>query len=179
MTPDLARSFGKILRIVVSGVMDLLEARREVREVTGRAVTRVGPKDNNPLKFSVNVDDALHNLLVKRSAAFLDPVTAFEAAFADVKCDQLAMLAGMRAAYESMLAQFDPKRLQNQFEGQVKGSILPAKLRYWELYVERYQALVKDPEAGYNKLFGKEFATAYEQQFMRLKAEKTGKKEPT
>ena len=69
-TPELARSFGQILRIVVTGVMDVLQARQRIKEEFGCATT-FKPKENNPLKFSASVDDALHNLLVKRNAASL------------------------------------------------------------------------------------------------------------
>ncbi len=137
-------------------------------------MTQFRPADNNPLKFSANVDDALHNLLVKRNAAYLGPVEAFEDAFDDLRNHQIAMLAGMRVAFESMLAQFDPDRLQEQFDRQLKkGSLLgvPARLRYWDSYREACSAMVKDPEACFRKLFGEEFAKAYEEQLKRLKAE--------
>src|SRR5258705_11217723 len=69
-TPELARSFGQILRIVVTGVMDVLQARQRIKEEFRMRTTTFKPKENNPLKFSANVDDALHNLLVKRNAAY-------------------------------------------------------------------------------------------------------------
>ena len=81
-------------------------------------MTHFRPADNNPLKFSANVDDALHNLLVKRNAAYLAAVEAFADAFEDLRNHQIAMLAGMRAAFESMLDEFDPDRLQEQFDRQ-------------------------------------------------------------
>ena len=62
----------------------------------------------------------------------------------------------MRLAFESMLSQFDPKRLQEEFDRQMKkGSILgvPAKLRYWDLYRDKYGELTKDAEAGFRTLF--------------------------
>src|SRR4029453_1012234 len=65
VTPELARSFGEILRVVVSGVMDVLQARQQIKEEFRMRMTHFRPADNNPLKFSANVDDALHNLLVK------------------------------------------------------------------------------------------------------------------
>ena len=148
-------------------------------------VTHFRPADNNPLKFSANVEDALHNLLVKRNAAYLGPVEAFEDAFDDLRNHQIAMLAGMRVAFESMLTQFDPDRLQEQFDRQLKkGSLIgvPARLRYWDSYREACSAMVKDPEACFRKLFGEEFAKAYEEQLKRLKAEgisgKTSPKAP-
>ena len=131
-------------------------------------MTRFRAAENNPLKFSVNVDDALHNLLVKRNAAYLGPVESFEDAFDDLRDHQIAMLAGMRVAFEAMLAHFDPDRLQEEFDRTSKG-LVPAKLRYWDLFRERRQDFVKDPEATFRRLFGEEFARAYEEQLKLLK----------
>jgi len=174
VTDELARDFGRILKVVVTGVMDVLRARQQIKDEFRMRVTQFRPADNNPLKFSANVDDALHNLLVKRNAAYLPAVDAFEDAFDDLRAHQIAMLAGMRVAFEAMFAQFEPDRLQQQFDRQLKkGSLLsvPAKLRYWELYREKCETLLADPETSFKKLFGEEFARAYEDQLARLKAE--------
>ena len=82
------------------------------------------------------------------------------------------MLFAMRLAFEAMLAQFDPERLQEEFERQGKGSILgvPAKLRYWDLYRDKYAALTQDAEAAFRQLFGDDFAKAYEDELERLRA---------
>ena len=133
VTPEMARDFGQILRVVVSGVMDVMRSRQQIKDEFRLPVTRVRPAENNPLKFSANVDDALHNLLVKRNRAYLPPVEAFEDAFADLRDHQIAMLAGMRMAFESMLAEFDPDRLQQEFDRQLNKGLVPAKLRYWDL----------------------------------------------
>ena len=183
VTPELANSFGQILRVVVSGLMDVLHARQQIKEEFRLRLTHFRPADNNPLKFSANADDALHNLLIKRNAAYLAPVEAFEDAFEDLRHHQLAMLEGMRMAFEAMLAEFDPDRLQEQFDRQLsKGSLIsiPAKLRYWDLYREFCKAMVKDKEANFLKLFGEEFARAYDEQFKRLKSDgraRTGRNE--
>lgn len=173
VTPELARNFGQILRVVVSGVMDVLQARQETKEEFRMGMTRFKRADNNPLKFSANVEDALHNLLVKRNAAYLGPVDAFEDAFEDLRNHQMATLAGMRVAFDAMLAQFNPDRLQAQFDGTRKGSLvsLPARLRYWTLYRERFHDMVRDQEASFRRLFGDQFAEAYEEQLKRLKAQ--------
>jgi type VI secretion system FHA domain protein len=174
VTPDLARNFGQILRVVVEGVMDILQARQEIKEEFQMGITHFRPADNNPLKFSANVDDALHNLLVKRNAAYLGPVEAFADAFEDLRNHQMAMLAGMRVAFEAMLAEFQPDRLEEQFNRQSnKGSLLrvPGALRYWNLYRDKCRDMVKDPEANFRELFGEEFARAYEAQLKRLRSE--------
>jgi type VI secretion system FHA domain protein len=176
VTEELARDFGRILHVVVSGVMDVLRARMQIKDEFRMRMTQFRPADNNPLKFSANVEDALHNLLVKRNAAYVEPVEAFEDAFDDVRSHQLAMLAGMRVAFETTLAEFNPDRLQEQFDHQAKGGLMPAKMRYWELYRERSEKLVKDPESTFRRLFGEAFARAYEEQLAKLREERRARR---
>ena len=108
VTPELAQDFGRILRVVVAGLMDVLQARQKTKDEFRLGATSFKPSGNNPLKFSANVEDALHNLLVKRNKAYLPPVEAFEDAFDDVRHHQVAMLAGVRVAFEAMLAHSIP-----------------------------------------------------------------------
>jgi type VI secretion system FHA domain protein len=172
VTPELAQQFGQILRVVVAGVMDVLRARERIKDEFRMRMTTFKAADNNPLKFSANVEDALHNLLVKRNAAYLGPVEAFEDAFQDVRNHQMAMLAGVRVAYEAMLGEFEPGRLQEKFDRQGKGGSFlggGAKSKYWEMYSNKFHDMVKDADTSFRHLFGDEFAKAYEEQLARLK----------
>jgi type VI secretion system FHA domain protein len=174
VTPEFARDFGQILRVVVGGLMEVLQARQSVKDEFRMRITQFRPVDNNPLKFSANVDDALHNLLVKRNAAYLKPVEAFDDAFDDLRYHQLAMLAGMRVAFEAMLQEFHPDHLQEQFDRQMKRGALLAvgsKMKYWDLYRDMHGELSKDAEQTFRQLFGDAFAKAYEDQLQRLKAQ--------
>jgi type VI secretion system FHA domain protein len=172
-TPELAEKFGMILRVVVAGVMDVLQARDKIKNEFRMRMTTFKQADNNPLKFSANIEDALHNLLVKRNPAYLGPVEAFEDAFLDVRNHQMAMLAGVRVAFEAMLEDFDPDRLQKEFDANAKGGNFlggGAKAKYWDLYRARFRDMVKDADSSFRKLFGDDFAKAYEEQLSRLKA---------
>jgi type VI secretion system FHA domain protein len=165
-------SLGVILRSVVQGVIEVLQARAEIKNQFRLPVTRVKTVENNPLKFSVNAEDALGSLLGRRSPAYLPPVEAFEDALNDIRYHQMAMLAGMRAAFEHVLSSFDPEQLQELFDKRVKrGGLLSmgGKARYWELYSEEYRELSADREAAFRRLFGEEFASAYEKQLEDLK----------
>jgi type VI secretion system protein ImpI len=171
-SPELAQQFGQILRVVVTGLMDVLRARERIKDEFRMRMTTFKTNNNNPLKFSANVEDALHNLLVKRNAAYLGPVQAFEDAFQDVRNHQMAMLAGVRVAYEAMLNEFEPGRLQEEFDAHVKGGSFlggSGKSKYWELYRSKFHDMVKDADTSFRKLFGDEFAKAYEEQLERLK----------
>ena len=171
VTPEVARDFGQILRVVVSGVMDVMRSRQQIKDEFRMQGTRVRRADNNPLKFSAERRRrAAQPAREAQSRPIMSPVEAFEDAFADLRNHQIAMLAGMRVAFESMLAEFDPDRLQEEFDRQMAKGLVPAKLRYWDLYRERQQQAAKDPEATFRRLFGEEFARAYEEQLRALKA---------
>ena len=132
--------------------MDVLQARQRIKEEFRMRQTVFRPADNNPLKFSANVDDALHNLLVKRNAAYLGPVEAFADAFEDLRDHQLAMLAGMRVAFEAMLAEFDPDRLQEEFDRQIGKVSLPLCRRSCGTGISIARSgeeMPKDPEAAF------------------------------
>ena len=173
---ELLESFGKIMREVVAGVMEVLLARASLKSEFRMSMTMIRPVENNPLKFSVNVDEAMRHLLMQHERGYLPAVEAFEQAFDDIKHHQMAMIAGMRAAYENLLRRFDPVTLEEKFERLLRaGIVLPGtrKLRYWDLYVETYQELAKDAEDNFQRLFGEEFARAYEEQMRLLGSRQT------
>jgi type VI secretion system FHA domain protein len=168
---EAAQTLGAMLRAAVGGMMEVLRARERMKDELRVRGTTFKVANNNPLKFSANVDDAFHNLFVKRNPAYLDPAAAFEDAFRDVRDHQAAFFSAMRLAFESMLSDLDPNSLQDEFDRQIKkGSILgvPAKLRYWDLYREKYSDFAKDAQGAFRSLFGDAFAKAYEEQLDRL-----------
>jgi type VI secretion system FHA domain protein len=135
-------------------------------------MTTLKPVENNPLKFSANAEDALFNLFARRGHSFKAPVEAFQEAFDDLRAHQVATMAGMRAAFSSLMSRFEPDRLQEGFDrGLKRGALLDVmnKTKYWDLYREMYEAL-GDDDATFRRLFGDEFAQAYEEQMQRLTA---------
>lgn len=176
LSPEAMRELGQVLRIVVQGVMQVLQARSEIKAQFRLPLTRVQARENNPLKFSPDVESVLNTLLVRRNAAYLGTVPAFEEAFADIRNHQMALLEGIRVAFDSMLKRFDPAELQKQFDTSAKGSgglfsrnALGAKSRYWDLYRELFERLGTDADDTFRRLFGDVFAQAYEQQLNRMK----------
>lgn len=176
LSPEVVQELGKLLRVVVEGVMEVLQGRAEIKSQFRLPVTRVQARENNPLKLSPNVESALHTLLVQRNPGYLPTVQAFEDAFADIRNHQLAMLEGVRVAFESMLGAFDPRQMEQDFERTVKrGGLLgglSGKSRYWELYTERFARFGRDADDTFRRLFGNVFAEAYERQLEQLKKER-------
>lgn len=163
-------SLGEILRVVVEGLIDVLKARTAIKTQFRVPMTTLKAGENNPLKFSANAEDALFNLLSRRSQSFQAPVDAFREAFDDLRAHQIAIMAGMRAAFGSLMSRFDPDQLQAAFDkGMKRAAVLDVinKTKYWDLYREMYEAL-GDDDATFRRLFGDEFAQAYEEQMQRL-----------
>jgi type VI secretion system protein ImpI len=172
MSPEVVRQLGRVLRIVVEGTRQVLQARKEIRREFRTPSTELAQTDNNPLKFSADAADALHKLLVQRSPAYLDTVSAFSDAFDDIRAHQLAMLESLRTAFEHMLRQFDPQTLEKQLAGQAaQGGVLGlgGRPKLWEAYVARFRDWQSDRDEAFRRLFGEEFGKAYEQNLARLK----------
>jgi type VI secretion system FHA domain protein len=172
ISPETSREIGEVLRIVIEGAMEALRARDEIKSEFRVPFTRMGSHDNNPLKFSPNVEAAINTLLAERNPGYLPAPRAFRDAFADIRNHQLAVLEGIRTAFNSMLQQFDPERLREEFERQSKSSgllNLSGRARLWDQYAEYFRQLTKDPDESFRQLFGDQFAESYEQQLERLK----------
>jgi type VI secretion system FHA domain protein len=172
-SPELAQELGMVLRITVQGVMQMLRARTDIKSQFQLPLTRVQTKENNPLKLCPNVESVLHTLLVQRNPGYLPTVQAFEDAFEDIRNHQAALLAGLRAAFASVLSSFDPQQLRQEFDSTPRrGGFLGlkgSKPRYWQQYVERFEALGTDADETFRRLCGEVFADAYERQLERLK----------
>jgi type VI secretion system protein ImpI len=173
--PEMSAQLGNILRSVVQGLIEVLRARSEIKSEFRMPVTQVKVSENNPLKFAANAEDALGNLLGRRNPAYLGPREAFDDALNDVRFHQLAMLAGVRAGFDNLLARFDPVQLQEAFERQGKSrGLFGGKSTHWERYTERYEEMTRDRDDTFRRLFGEEFARAYEQQLSVLKRGRGG-----
>lgn len=163
----------QIFRTVVDGVMDVLRARAEIKNTFRLPVTIIQRSENNPLKFAPTPEDALARIMAPPTAGFLSGTAAFEDAFNDIRCHQMAMLAGIRAAFEQMVVQFSPERFENDGEGGSKRSgfmDFAGKSKQWEKYKEHWEAMNRNPDERFRRLFGEEFAKAYEEQLSRLKS---------
>ncbi|MEW9570873.1 type VI secretion system-associated FHA domain protein TagH [Rhodanobacter sp. Si-c] len=169
-TGALPAELQQILLIVADGVMDVLRARAEIKNTFRLPVTIIQRSENNPLKFAPTADEAVQRILAPTGPAFLSGSAAFQDAFEDIRCHQMAMLAGVRAAFESLLVHFNPDRFEHEADGGAKRAAFGGKGRYWDRYREHFEELMGNPDECFRRLFGDEFARAYEEQLARLKS---------
>lgn len=169
---------GELLRVMVSGLRELLAARASIKQEARLEMTTLRPTENNPLKFTVTTEDALRHLLRREPArGFLGPVQAVEEVMQDLKAHQLATLAGLEATLKGMFERFDPARLEREFtDRSLLDSLLPGhrKGRCWDVFSAEFQRIAREAEEDVQALFGREFARAYEEQVRRLRAAREG-----
>jgi len=172
--PETVGQLGQILRVVVHGIMEVLQARKQVKDNFRMAMTIIRPVENNPLKFAPTPEDALYTLFVKRNPGYLAPVEAFREAFDDLSFHQLATLAGMRAAFFATLQRFDPEALEAQWEkaaGKKRGGFMGlGKAGYWDNFRQHYSRVAHDSEANFQQIFGEAFVRAYDDQIRKLQS---------
>ena len=166
--PDTFYQVGKILRTSIQGTMDVLIARSKIKNEMRLDVTTIRSTRNNPIKFSFNVDEALGRLLAPPEKGYMEPVLATEEAFDDLKAHQIAVLAGMQTALQSVLKRFNPKTLEHRLQKRSPiGASIPIhkQAKLWDLFEQLYEEIQHEVEDDFNLLFGQ----AYEEQIRNLK----------
>lgn len=171
---EVLKGAGKLMRVMVSGLMELLRERSHVKDTFRLPQTVMQAAQNNPLKFSPSVDDALRYLINDRGeGAYLSAEDAVRAGFRDVRQHEQALVKAMLQAVQDYVERFDPDELKTRFDkGLKRGGLLSSgnKLKYWELYEESYPALTQREDGGPPQLFAEGFARAYLQEVEGQKA---------
>ena len=170
----LARTLGNLVRLTVDGLIRALAVRNGFKQELRLEMTTIRPVENNPLKFSINAQDALQRMLFLRQQGFMEPEQAIEEAFHDIMAHEMAMVAGLQAALQALLDRFDPKALEEHFRefGALTGALpLLREAKYWDVFKKTYAQVRRDAEEGFMHLFGEAFNRAYEEQVHRLRTQ--------
>ncbi len=179
---DFAEQVGKVVRLVGEGLMQLLASRAEIKNEFRIDQTRIASARNNPLKFSPSIEEAMRRVFVERDApGFISGAEAFELALNDLRAHQVAILAAVQGAIESVIRQFNPEELERKLK---KLSPLSAsaplirEAKCWNLFTAHYDEMASNLRHDAKRVFVREFAEAYERsssEIARQIAESRGK----
>jgi type VI secretion system FHA domain protein len=161
---------GETFATMAKGLAEILAARASIKQEFRIERTTIGATRNNPLKFSASMEEAIRVMLLGRTPGFLPAKEAIDEALDDIKSHQLAVLAGMQMALATVIARFDPDKLENRLDQRsLLEGILPTtrKARYWELFKSLYKDIATELEEDFQKAFGAEFARAYRKRIGR------------
>ena len=103
---------------------------------------------------------------------FIPPLAAVREACEDLRTHEIALLAGMRASVEALLARLAPEALEAQ-QRQARGGWSPPldvwrKAQLWDRYCEHYALLLSELRGQADPLANRAFLEAYEAQREKL-----------
>jgi type VI secretion system protein len=174
-TEQALQCLGQIMRELVLGISENLHVRAEQKNLLRVPTTTIQPQNNNPLKFSASVEEALDNLLFRESEQYLSAVDSVREAFGDIKQHQHHLLAAMRTAVADYIGRFEPEQLENKIG---RGNMLLGaanKLKYWDLFKDLYQVLSQCEPGQFPHQFIEEVARAYELEASRSAPQTAGR----
>jgi type VI secretion system protein len=160
------RAAGALMRVMVEGLREVLMSRSAIKNELRVEQTMLRARDNNALKFSVTVDEAVAALLMPERPGYKPPLDAAREAFGDVRSHEMAVMAGVQTALIGLLKRFDPVALEKRLQPGMLDNFLPGarKSRYWELFCTTYADIAREAEDDFQSVFGREFARAYDAQ---------------
>lgn len=166
-TPELAAKGAALLRLLVSGLLVLVEARARAKGQMGIDTTQLQLDGNNPLKFARSAEQALAQLLSPPAEGFLDADKAVEDAYLDLQSHQVATLAAIPGALRATLDRFSPGSIRRRAQSAgVLARLLPAlhDAALWRNYEREYVKVKNESDEAFMEVFAKEFRKAYERQ---------------
>jgi FHA domain-containing protein len=170
---DQMRMLGMMMREAVDGVVRLMALRAVAKSELRAAVTTIRATNNNPMKFSPDVEVALRQMLQPPVRGFMPGPAAMQDAMHDLVGHTIGTMAGMRAALAGVLERFEPAQLEGKLAtGSMLDNLLPGgrKAKLWDLYLKHFGAIRNDAQDDFHTLFGKAFVAAYEAQLDQLQA---------
>ena len=163
---------GAALRDMADSIVQILNARRMVKDEFRIHQTQLQATRNNALKFLADGDTALNKMLVEHDQAFLPLSDSVREAFDDIKAHELATLAGMREAVRALLDQFSPDAVERKLENSNIGRNVKSK--YGEALEELYNEIAGSAEDRFKTIFGDAFSRAYAEQMVLIRQRRRG-----
>jgi type VI secretion system protein ImpI len=165
-TGAFAEQLGGLMRLIAEELKGLLAARAETKRIArSTSQTMIQAQDNNPLKFSPTVDDALQLIFGQPRSGYLDAKRAFDESFRDLKAHQIKTYSAMQHALKMLVEDLNPQAISEataQDGGGLGGLIGSRKAKMWEAYVARWDAKTAPYENGLVDAFMIYFAECYD-----------------
>ena len=161
----LADEIGLSIRLTAQNLAQMLSSRAESKTlIRSSSRTMVRALENNPLKFTTSVEDALAIMFGAPTRQYLDARATIESSFSDLKTHQVLTYGAMRGALDALFEDLAPERIDRSVEpdhglGRIVAS---RKAKLWDIYVERWRAKTKRADGRLLEAFMALFAEAYD-----------------
>lgn len=160
-----AEQTGALMRLIAIELKALLAARAESKRIARSSnQTMIQAQDNNPLKFSPTIEDALKLIFGRPTSGYLNAQKAFEESFRDLKVHQIKTYSAMQHALRMLVEDLDPQAVAEGLDAGrgLDGLLSSRKGKLWDAYVARWEAKTAPYEDGLVDAFMLYFAECYD-----------------
>ncbi|SBS38275.1 FHA domain protein [Marinomonas spartinae] len=153
------------LNALLMGVINSLRQRANMKNQMKINRTMFQVEQNNPLKFSATIDDAIQNLYTRKSGSFLGATASIKESFDDLHTHEGAILAAASGSLEALLKLLSPEMISKKadennsllkFMPKSSGAIS------WKLYQELFEEYSKEVNQKGVMALSDEFLSAYD-----------------
>ena len=140
---EFAEELGRLLHMTAQNLQAMLHARQETKSaIRSSEVTSIAALENNPLKFSPSVEDAMKIMFGEKTRSYLDAQQTVEQSFGDLQRHQLYTFNAMQQALTTLIDDLDPERIAGDTseEGGLAGLVSSRRAKLWDTYVERFRS---------------------------------------
>jgi type VI secretion system protein ImpI len=160
-----ADEIGVTIRLTAQNLALMLSSRAESKTLMrSSSRTMIRSLENNPLKFSGSLEEALAIIFGAPTRQYLDARATIETSFSDLKTHQILTYGAMQGALDALFEDFAPERIDRSVEPDrgLGGIVVSRKAKLWDTYVERWRAKTKRADGRLLEAFMALFAEAYD-----------------
>ncbi len=170
LNESLMLELGQSMHLMLTGLMDSLRQRSQLKMEFRINQTTFQQRENNPLKFSANIDDVFQNLFLRNSASFLSSQQAITEAFNDGRKHDIALTAGTIGALQGLLNELDPQAIEQKSQSQTITDMLPGQkqTRQWKVYKSLHQDYKNEFMRDNSAALSDDFVKAYDSKLKLL-----------
>jgi type VI secretion system protein ImpI len=160
-----ADEIGVAIRLTAQNLAQMLSSRAESKTlIRSSSRTMIRSLENNPLKFSGSVEEALGIMFGPPTRQYLDARATIESSFSDLKAHQILTYGAMQGALDALFEDFAPEKIDRSIEPDrgLSGIVVSRKAKLWDTYVERWRAKTRRADGRLLEAFMALFAEAYD-----------------
>ena len=162
-----AEELGALFRTAADGLATMLKARTETKSaIRSSEVTQFGRMDNNPLKFSPTIEQAMKVMFGETPDGYMGARETIERSLTDLQKHQLFTFNAMQQALTALIADLEPDNIAGDTskDGGLAGIVSSRRAKLWDIYVERYRSKSAHHQRGMIDAFMLLFADKYDEQ---------------
>lgn len=157
---------GQSFSLLLVGLMDTLHNRTIFKQSNRLSHTSFRKSENNPLKFSANLEDAIYNLYNRNTSSFLSADTAIIEAFSDIDNHEKALMEGVKGTVSSVMSLVEPEIIYKEScsKSSVLNKLIPARkyAQTWSSFENIHSSLKYEINNSNSPFYLDDFAKHYD-----------------